>query len=97
MHLMDVSRLQSGELVLPLALHGLDKLLARIGLAKKSGTFNKQGGHTVSQRTAGRVDDAQVRAKLDGTARQFNSIEAIWPIRHLDVRKQQDDGRAFIQ
>jgi len=62
-----------------LALHGLDKLLARIGLAKKSGTVNKQGGHTGSQRTAGRVDDAQVRAKLDGTPRQFKSIEATGP------------------
>jgi hypothetical protein len=49
------------------------------------------------QSTARRIDDAHVGTNLHHTTRQFKPIDAIWPIRHVDVCEKQGDGRAIFQ
>src|SRR5882757_1729548 len=80
-----------------LALDGFDEFRAGIGLPKKSATFDEQRGHPVCQSPAGRIDDAHVGTKLDDATRQFQPVEAICRVRHVDVCEKQGDGRASFQ
>ena len=58
--LSSVPSRRSGEAGLAIAPDGCDKLLAGKGLRKEGAVFDKQGGHSVRQPAASRVDDAQV-------------------------------------